>query len=766
MAQALATKYRPTNWEDIVEQDSIKKILMKQVETNTCKNTYLFCGATGCGKAQPLTSKVYTPDGYKLMGDIRPGDIVLDGKGNATKVLGVFPQGIRDIYKLSLSDGTSIEVADNHLNRVWRNNTNKQQIETLDLTTLELKALLENSDYNNRFPLFCEVPSLKSFESLELPIDPYLLGCLIGDGSLSNRNFSFTSKDDFILSELNEILDRDYKLHLKHVAQNDYAIVSKHNYTYHFLYKDKDYFSAQKLQEALMTDGYPRIDPNTLLKVINGNAKVTLNKYPELRDKIKLIEKFDNNRNILKNQIAKLKLNVTSDKKFIPKNYLLGSFEQRLALLQGLLDTDGTLTKPTKSKFSGKDIGGFISITTTSLRLTEDLEHLCRSLGCVVSRYISKQKEYTYRYKGIIERRPCKQSYTLRITIPSNIEPFKLPRKISKICNHRFEPRRKVVSVDFDRKDYCQCIYVESPEHTYITDNLTVTHNTTAARAFAFYINKGIGAPIEIDAASNSGVDNVRNIIKSAQERAIDGVYKIYILDECHQFSNAAWNAMLKIIEEPPAYTIFIFCTTDPQKIPATILNRVQRFNFTRISAQGIRNRLDYICRQEGFTNYAETIDYISRICDGGMRDSIALLEKCASYSTELTIDNALIALGNYSYNIFFDLVNALIDGDQAKVVSIMSDYYNQGNDLKLFVDQFLNFAIDVTKYALFKSCDLTRIPSSMEDSLKFATGFDQPEKYYSYLIDKLLELKNMIKADTNVKATVEVMLLQIARCK
>lgn len=323
-----------------------------------------------------------------------------------------------------------------------------------------------------------------------------------------------------------------------------------------------------------------------------------------------------------------------------------------------------------------------------------------------------------------------------------------------------------IVEQDSIKKILMKQVETNTCKNTYLFCGATGCGKTTAARAFAFYINKGTGAPIEIDAASNSGVDNVRNIIKSAQERAIDGVYKIYILDECHQFSNAAWNAMLKIIEEPPAYTIFIFCTTDPQKIPATILNRVQRFNFTRISAQGIRNRLDYICKQEGFTNYVETIDYISRICDGGMRDSIALLEKCASYSTELTIDNALIALGNYSYNIFFDLVNALIDGDQAKVVSIMSDYYNQGNDLKLFVDQFLNFAIDVTKYALFKTCDLTRIPSSMEDSLKFATGFDQPEKYYSYLIDKLLELKNMIKADTNVKATVEVMLLQIARCK
>ena len=122
---------------------------------------------------------------------------------------------------------------------------------------------------------------------------------------------------------------------------------------------------------------------------------------------------------------------------------------------------------------------------------------------------------------------------------------------------------------------------------------------TTCARIFANDINKGEGNPIELDAASNNGVDDVRNIIQQAKTKSINSEYKIFIIDECHALSNSAWQAMLKIIEEPPAKSIFIFCTTDPQKIPKTILSRVQRYDFQRISQEGIVKRLEKILELE-----------------------------------------------------------------------------------------------------------------------------------------------------------------------
>lgn len=289
---------------------------------------------------------------------------------------------------------------------------------------------------------------------------------------------------------------------------------------------------------------------------------------------------------------------------------------------------------------------------------------------------------------------------------------------------------------------------------------------TTCARIFANKINDGVGTPIEIDAASNNGVDNVKNIIKEAAERSLDSKYKIYIIDECHSLTNQAWQAFLKCIEEPPKYTIFIFCTTDPQKIPETIQNRVQRYTFNRISVDKVRDRLGYICRQEGFTNYEESIDYIAKISDGGMRAAISYLDKCASYNTNLSIDNVLTSIGNYSYETFFTLINSLVDGDESIVLKIISDFYDDGNDLKLFVDQFLNFSLDVAKYSIFKSCDTTRIPTSMEDKLIYTTNIENASGHFTYVIDRLLSLKNMLKSDSSPKSTIEIVFLQIARCK
>lgn len=303
-------------------------------------------------------------------------------------------------------------------------------------------------------------------------------------------------------------------------------------------------------------------------------------------------------------------------------------------------------------------------------------------------------------------------------------------------------------------------------QHCYLFSGISGSGKSTCARAFSYEINGGVGQPLEIDAASNSGVDNVRALIKDAYERSITGQYKIIILDECQALSSAAWQAFLKCIEEPPAHTIFIFCTTDPQKLPATILNRMQKFNFTKISLDGIKNRLKFVCEQEGFTNYQEAIDYIARLANGCMRDALTMLDKCVDYSRDLAIQNVFEALGNFSYPDMFALINALIDGNEGEVLKRVSTISDKGSDLKLFVDQFLTFTLDLAKYALFKNMELLQIPASFEEDVKNATNFEAPEKYYSYVVDKLLDLKNMIKGDSNITSTVEVIMLRIARCQ
>lgn len=287
---------------------------------------------------------------------------------------------------------------------------------------------------------------------------------------------------------------------------------------------------------------------------------------------------------------------------------------------------------------------------------------------------------------------------------------------------------------------------------------------TTIARIFADRINDGVGLPIEIDAASNNGVENVKNIVAEAKERSVHGKYKIYIIDECHSLTSQAWQAFLKCIEEPPAFTIFMFATTDPQKIPDTILNRCMRFNIQKIPSSQIRDRLNFICKSEGFSNYIEVTDLISKMCKNQCRDAIALLDKVAAYSTVFDLNIATSILGGIPNSVLFALTNAIIDDDEATALKIIYEIYANGSDLKLFVDLYLMFVLDIEKYVLLGNLSITNFSEYDINMLKSTSNFKDANKYFSWLADKVLSLKNMIKTDTNYKSTIEVAILQMCR--
>lgn len=305
-------------------------------------------------------------------------------------------------------------------------------------------------------------------------------------------------------------------------------------------------------------------------------------------------------------------------------------------------------------------------------------------------------------------------------------------------------------------------------KNCYIFSGASGCGKTTCARIFANRINGGIGYPIEIDAASNNGVEDVRAIVAAAEERSIYSEYKVYIIDECQSMTSAAWQAFLKKIEECPKYTIFIFCTTEPQKLPLTILNRMQRYNFAPIKPEDIQGRLEYICQQEGFTNYQETCNFISKIVGGSMRNAISYLEQCADYSTNLDIKIAKQIIGGFSYEAIFKLTWALFDNNTIDIFKAIDDMTIEGQDLKAFIDWYLSFILDLIKYILFKDIHITTLPEYLATEanpvVQFTVERENALTKFSYITDKLLELKSTIKYDLNYKNTIIVYFTQIAR--
>lgn len=297
-------------------------------------------------------------------------------------------------------------------------------------------------------------------------------------------------------------------------------------------------------------------------------------------------------------------------------------------------------------------------------------------------------------------------------------------------------------------------------KHGYLFVGAAGTGKTTSARIFANMINKGSGEPIELDAASNNSVDDIRRIIEEAQTKSLDSEYKVFIIDECHMLSNSAWNAFLKTLEEPPAKSIFILCTTNPEKIPATILSRVQRYNFQRISMKGVIDRLLYILEQEdaeadisGLDWDIQAVDLIAKIADGGMRDAITLLDKCLSYSNDVIVQNVINALGVADYDTMFELTAFLSTKNINGMLNLVNSVFESGMDLKQFIKDYFEFILDLNTYHHTSNMDLIKLPLNYENTIKEIT---QDEWHHIInLLPVTVDLMNEIKWVQNPKSVI-----------
>ena len=323
--------------------------------------------------------------------------------------------------------------------------------------------------------------------------------------------------------------------------------------------------------------------------------------------------------------------------------------------------------------------------------------------------------------------------------------------------------------------------------HAYLFCGTRGTGKTTVAKILAKAVNcehpidgnpcnecetcKAIAAGnsmnvIEIDAASNNGVDNIREIREEVAYSPTSGKYKVYIIDEVHMLSIGAFNALLKTLEEPPSYVIFILATTEAHKIPITILSRCQRYDFKRIARTTIVDRLRELMDEEQVEVEDKALRYIAKKGDGSMRDALSLLDQCIAFylGEKLTYEHVLDVLGAVDTDEFSKLLREVLDGDVTQVILHLENMIMQGRDLTQLVNDFTWY---LRNLLLLKSSD------NMEDVLDVsAENLEQLKEEAAMVRDDTLmryirifsELQNQIKYAGSKRVMLEVALIKLCR--
>ena len=262
------------------------------------------------------------------------------------------------------------------------------------------------------------------------------------------------------------------------------------------------------------------------------------------------------------------------------------------------------------------------------------------------------------------------------------------------------------------------------PNRNFLLIGTRGSGKTTLGRCIARKLNGGNGSAIELDAASNGSIDAVRDIVEQAKQYPVSTPYKVFILDEIHSLSNAAFQVLLLTLEAQPAKSVFIMLTTNPEKIPATILSRIQVFRLNNISVDGIAGRLKYVLdseKDEGrdITYDDDAILYIAKRGRGSMRDALTLLDKALIYSGDVTMDNLRVSLHIPDFDSYFDLLGAYVRNDHADIMRIVGSINDSGTDLVQWFKDFQSFAVNLAKYISLGDLSKTTIPSYYEDRVR-----------------------------------------------
>jgi len=279
-------------------------------------------------------------------------------------------------------------------------------------------------------------------------------------------------------------------------------------------------------------------------------------------------------------------------------------------------------------------------------------------------------------------------------------------------------------------------------------------------------INEGNSIDVnEIDAASNRGIDDIRNLREAIKFTPTLGKYKVYIIDEVHMLTNEAFNALLKTLEEPPEYVLFILATTEPHKLPATILSRCQRFDFRRISVENITERLKTVCIEEGMEAGDDAVKLIARNSDGAMRDALSILDQCSVYGDKtITQDNVLEVLGIVNNEYLFRISETVLKEDVGSAIRVIDEIAAGGKDISQFIRDLMVHYRNLLMTKAVSKCeeviDMSR--EGIEQLKKLSLDYDKNN--IIRCISILSELESESKWSSNPRILLEVALVKMCR--
>ena len=264
---------------------------------------------------------------------------------------------------------------------------------------------------------------------------------------------------------------------------------------------------------------------------------------------------------------------------------------------------------------------------------------------------------------------------------------------------------------------------------------------------------------VEIDAASNNGVDEIRDLIEKVKYAPLQSKYKVYIIDEVHMLTQGAFNALLKTLEEPPAHVIFILATTEPHKVLPTILSRCQRYDFGKVADKDIINRLRIVCEDADINCSDDALQLIARLADGGMRDALSILDQCVSYAIDkIRVEDVSEIYGLVSSEELITMLRLIHNKDVDKLLSLAKQYFDRGVDIKRLTADLMEVSKEILIYSYVENVELLNKLNKKEVE---SILYDYRAKELVSLIDLLLETIEKYRFSTNVNSYFEVMLIK-----